>query len=178
MTDISDMAEAFRTAFRNHPAGVAILTAMTQTGPVAMTVSSLISGSAVPPVIAFSLSNQSGTAAALLTAQTVVIHFPRYEDLDLASLCARPGEARFGADSDWETLPTGEPRYRQIGTWFRGEIQTRLPLEAATLVTAQLLEGVCAGATTSQGSQTLVYLDRRWRGLGQEDRRNGPSLTS
>ncbi|WP_199908049.1 flavin reductase family protein [Celeribacter baekdonensis] len=173
MTDISDMADAFRTAFRNHPAGVAILTATTETGPVAMTVSSLISVSAAPPVIAFSLSNQSATAAALLTAQTVVIHFPRYEDLDLASLCAQPGQARFGADHDWETLPTGEPRYRQIGTWFRGEIQTRLPLEAATLVTAQLLEGACAAATTPHSSETLVYLDRRWRGLGQEGRKTG-----
>tara|TARA_R110001583_G_scaffold195257_2_gene371075 strand:- start:145851 stop:146363 length:513 start_codon:yes stop_codon:yes gene_type:complete len=167
------MADAFRTVFRNHPAGVAILTAMTETGPVAMTVSSLISVSAAPPVIAFSLSNQSATAAALLTAQTVVIHFPRYEDLDLASLCAQPGQARFGADHDWETLPTGEPRYRQIGTWFRGEIQTRLPLEAATLVTAQLLEGACAAATTPHSSETLVYLDRRWRGLGQEGRKTG-----
>lgn len=173
MTDISDMADTFRTVFRNHPAGVAILTAMTETGPVAMTVSSLISVSAAPPVIAFSLSNQSATAAALLTAQTVVIHFPRYEDLDLASLCAQPGQARFGADHDWETLPTGEPRYRQIGTWFRGEIQTRLPLEAATLVTAQLLEGACAAATTPHSSETLVYLDRRWRGLGQEGRKTG-----
>lgn len=41
--------ETFRHAFRRHPAGVAILTARGQNGPVALTISSLISVSVEPP---------------------------------------------------------------------------------------------------------------------------------
>jgi len=50
------MTEHFREAFRRHPAGVAVITADPGDRPVAMTVSSLISVSAAPPIVAFSLS--------------------------------------------------------------------------------------------------------------------------
>jgi len=53
------MTEAFLAAFRHHPSGVAIITAEAGEGPVALTVSSLISISATPPMVAFSLSASS-----------------------------------------------------------------------------------------------------------------------
>lgn len=56
------MTEAFREAFRRHPAGVAVITADPGNQPVAMTVSSLISVSAAPPVVAFSLSTKSASS--------------------------------------------------------------------------------------------------------------------
>ena len=124
MTD--PLSDAFRSAFRHHPAGVAILTANTPDGPVALTVSSLFSISAEPPLVGMSLSRGSRVAEALLAVGSMVIHFPRYEDLDLATLCATPGADRFGPDIDWESLPTGEPRYRQIGTWFASRASSRL----------------------------------------------------
>nr|WP_321507475.1 flavin reductase family protein [uncultured Celeribacter sp.] len=164
------LSDAFRSAFRHHPAGVAILTANTPDGPVALTVSSLFSISAEPPLVGMSLSRGSRVAAALLAVGSMVIHFPRYEDLDLATLCATPGVDRFGPDIDWESLPTGEPRYRQIGTWFRAEIHQTMPLDGATVVAAELREGICPTCNDRHShpatSDTLVYLDRSWRGLG------------
>ena len=48
--------ESFKTAFRNHPAGVAVITANSPDGPVALTATSVVSVSAEPPVLIFSLS--------------------------------------------------------------------------------------------------------------------------
>lgn len=154
-----------REAFRAHPAGVAVLTADREGTPVALTVSSLISVSADPPVVAFSLSSRSTTAADMLSAETMVIHLVRHDDLPLAQLGATHGAARFGAEVEWERLPTGEPRYTTVGTWFRARIRSTVPLEGATLVAAELLDGSVAPAGDRPERDSVVYLDRRWHRL-------------
>lgn len=159
------VSAAFREAFRYHPAGVAVITAQTETGPVALTVSSLISVSAEPPVVAFSLSSSSSSAAALLTAETMVVHFLRYADQDLARLCATSGAERFGPIEPWERLETGEPRYSRVGTWFRARLHGTLPVDGATIVSALLLEGQAPPGPANPAGESLVYLDRRWHRL-------------
>lgn len=165
MTNARPMTDAFRDAFRRHPAGVAIIAADAPDGPVALTVSSLISVCAAPPVVAFSLSASSRASAAIVKAGTIVIHLLRYADQDLARLCATSGADRFGPGIDWERLPTGEPRYRSVTTWFRARLLGTTPVDGATLVTATLLEGEAA-AEEDGGLDALVYLDRRWHRLG------------
>ncbi|KPQ06522.1 MAG: DIM6/NTAB family protein [Rhodobacteraceae bacterium HLUCCA12] len=167
--DSQSLSDAFRQAFRCHPAGVAIVTADPGEGPVALTVSSLISVSAEPPLVAFSLSQRSSTATALLRAETVVIHLARFADLELAQLAATSGADRFGPDVQWQRLPTGEPRYTEIGTWFRARLRGTLPLEDATLVAAELLEGEVAEPGDTPERDSLVYLDRRWHRLRDDD---------
>lgn len=165
MSDITPVSDAFREAFRCHPAGVAVITADPGERPVAMTVSSLISVSGAPPTVAFSLSVHSRSTPSLLRAGTVVLHLLRYPDLDLARLGATPGADRFGPDVEWERLPTGEPRYLRVATWFRARITGTLPVEGATLVAAELLEGETARGSTSPERESLVYMDRRWHRL-------------
>jgi flavin reductase (DIM6/NTAB) family NADH-FMN oxidoreductase RutF len=164
MTRTDTVAEAFREAFRCHPAGVAVITADPGGTPVAMTVSSLISVSATPPTVAFSLSSRSGSTATVLKSETVVIHLLRYPDLELARLGATPGVDRFGAGVEWERLPTGEPLYNTVSTWFRARITGTLPVEGATLVAAELLDGAAAGLDEPE-RESLVYMDRRWHRL-------------
>ncbi|MCC5971600.1 MAG: flavin reductase [Pararhodobacter sp.] len=171
--DAKGLSLAFREAFRCHPAGVAIVTADPGTGPIALTVSSLISVSAEPPLVALSLSQRSSTAGALMSAETVVIHLARFSDLELAQLAATSGADRFGPDVAWERLPTGEPRYTAIGTWFRARLRGTLPLEGATLVAAELLDGAVAPSGERPESDSLVYLDRRWHRLGAPDSADG-----
>lgn len=158
------LSNAFRRAFRRHPSGVAILTTQGQAGPVALTISSLISVSPEPPLVAFSLSSASRSAAEFLQAETLVIHFPRHADQELALLCATPGRDRFAPDVAWESLPTGEPRYTTVETWFRARIRDRLPVDGATLVTAELLDG----EADPFEAEALVYLDRNWHSLGTD----------
>lgn len=163
MTRTRPIADTFRDAFRRHPAGVAIITAHTPDGPVALTVSSLISVSAAPPIVAFSLSAASRAGEAIARVETIVVHFLRYADQDLARLCATSGADRFGPGIDWERLPTGEPRYRSVNTWFRARLMGTTPVEGATIVTATLLEG---DAAAGGDADALVYLDRRWHCVG------------
>lgn len=162
------MTAAFREAFRRHPAGVAVITADPGERPVAMTVSSLISVSAAPPIVAFSLSTRSGSSEPLLRAETMVIHLLRYTDIDLAQLCASSGAERFGTNVAWERLPTGEPRYTGVATWFRARRLGLLPIEGATLVAAELLEGEAHPMDDPPEAHSLVYLDRRWHRLHKE----------
>ena len=161
---LPDLADAFREAFRHHPSGVAVITADPGDGPVALTVSSLISVSAAPPTVAFSLSMKSSASGALLRAETLVIHFIRRADLPIARLGATSGVDRF-AGVDWERLPTGEPRYTGIKTWFRARVVGNLPLQGASVIAAELLDGHAEGSEGGPEALSMVYLDRRWHGL-------------
>lgn len=177
MNDNRSVSDAFREAFRCHPAGVAVITADPGDRPVAMTVSSLISVSNAPPTVAFSLSSRSGSAASVLGSQTVVIHLLRHPDLALARLGATPGADRFGPGVEWERLPSGEPRYSRVATWFRARITGTLPVEGATLVAAELLEGETAKGSAAPELESLVYMDRRWHRL-RESRDGVASIMS
>ena len=159
------LSVAFRNAFRSHPAGVAIVTADPGSGPVDLTVSSLISVNAEPTTVAFSVSGRSGSGAALLSADTIVVHLLRFSNLELVRKVAAPGADRFGPDTDWERLATGEPRYREVRTWFRARVLGLFPLEGATLLAAELLEGAAPEEGRATAEETLVYMDRRWHRL-------------
>jgi flavin reductase (DIM6/NTAB) family NADH-FMN oxidoreductase RutF len=160
----TEVTEAFLAAFRRHPAGVAIITGDPGGGPVALTVSSLISVSVEPPTVAFSLSEASSSARALMQAETVVLHFVLRRNMQLARLCATSGTNRFGPDTRWERLPTGEPFYPDVDLRFRAAIRGRLPVPGAFVVTAELLS-VSPGKHAEALDDALVYADRAWHGL-------------
>ena len=67
-------AAEFKLAFRHHAAGVAVVTADAGDGPVGITVSSLFSVSAEPPLMVFSISNSSSSAPTVLRAESLVVH--------------------------------------------------------------------------------------------------------
>lgn len=161
----ADLATAFREAFRHHPSGVAVITADPGDGPVALTVSSLISVSVEPPTLAFSLSNKSSASASLLRAETVVIHFVRLSDLAIAQLGATSGIDRFGPAVSWQRLPGGEPLYNEVTTWFRCKIKGHLTVDGATIIAAEVLEGQSESHEGKPEDLSMVYLDRRWHGL-------------
>ncbi|WP_337184231.1 flavin reductase family protein [Shinella sp.] len=159
------LTEAFLAAFRHHPSGVAIITAEGADGPVALTVSSLISISAAPPMVAFSLSASSSSARVVEGAASVVVHFVRRADMQLARLCATSGKDRFGPDVRWSRLDSGEPYYPQVELRFRAELRGRLETPGACLVTAELTS-VSAGAHATRQAEALVYSNRAWHALG------------
>jgi flavin reductase (DIM6/NTAB) family NADH-FMN oxidoreductase RutF len=158
------VTDAFLTAFRHHPAGVAIITADAGGGPAALTVSSLISISAAPPTVAFSLSAASSSARVVEQSETIVLHFVRRKDMQLARLCATSGVDRFGPDIRWDRLETGEPYYPQVDLWFRAAIRGRLAAPGASIVTAELLS-VSRYSHEERAHEALVYANRTWHGL-------------
>ena len=157
--------DEFKAAFRHHPGGVALITAVGANGPVAMTATSVASVSADPPLLVFSVSELSSSHPTIVGADTVVVHLLGGKDRHLAKLGATSGIDRFADKSLWHSLPTGEPVFE--GTrWIRAAIVSRVAAGTATLIIAEALE-TDLGAEPGEG---LAYVDRTWHRLGEHSR--------
>jgi flavin reductase (DIM6/NTAB) family NADH-FMN oxidoreductase RutF len=164
-TDVQSLsATEFKAAFRNHAAGVAVITADAGSGPVGLTATSVFSVSADPPLLVFSISEFSSSAPTLREAQNVVVHLLGAEQLSLAKLCATSGIDRFADESLWDRLPTGEPYFPRAQSWIRGRVVNRMPAGGSIVFAVHALEASIAAddALTSP----LVYHNRRWHSLG------------
>lgn len=107
---IADTSEQFKLAFGHQPAGVAIITATDENGePAGFTASSLTSVAAEPPIIAFSLKANSGSAAKIAAASSFLVHMLDAENVTLAKNFATHDYPRFDDPSTWEFVHTGEP---------------------------------------------------------------------
>lgn len=158
-------ADNFKAAFRNHPAGVAVVTADAGDGPVGLTATSVISVSAEPPLLAFSLSNLSSSSPAIVAANTVVVHLLSADEVEIAKLCSTSGIDRFADLSIWGRLKTGEPYFTNAGTWIRGEIVERMSAGSSTIVVVKAIE-----SEASRASGPLVYHDRGWHRIDDRSR--------
>lgn len=156
------MIDQFKTAFRRHPAGVAVITAEGPNGPVGLTASSVSSVSADPPVLVFSVTTTAGSAGQLLAAATCVVHLLRSENVDIARSFAQSGAPRFVSEQGWTTRATGEPLLPDAAMMLRCRIADTVAVGASTLVIAEVLE-IDEGVAGSP----LVYHDRTFHGLQQ-----------
>lgn len=156
-------ADAFRRAFRNHPAGVAVITADAGNGPVGLTAASVFSVSAEPALLVFSVSDDSSSARTLHKTENVVIHLLSADQVDLAKLCAKSGVDRFADTSLWDRLPSGEPYFPTAQAWILGRVVNRMPAGGATVLVVNDLE-----ASEPEGDflPPLVCHNRRWHSLG------------
>lgn len=154
------VSEHFKTAFRAHPAGVAVITATGTEGVVGLTASSVASVSADPPILAFSVSG-GRSASQIAAAQTVVVHLLGADQLELARTFSIPGAPRFTGEMNWELLPTGEPLLCDAPWALRCEIVHRAALGGSVLLAATVLE-VRSGPSVSD---PLVYQDRAFHRL-------------
>ncbi len=155
-------AEEFKRAFRHHPGGVALITANPGTRLVALTATSVISVSAEPPVLVFSLSEHSTSTPLIRESTTVVVHLLGSDRKDLAILGATSETDRFDDTSLWTMLPTGEPLFLGVPNWIRAEITDQVHVGGSTVIVATSIE-------TSQdepAESPLVYVNRTWHRLG------------
>lgn len=162
--------DGFRLAFRNHPAGVALITADAGDGPVAMTATSVASVSVNPPLLVFSVSELSSASPTLRNASTIVVHLLGADQIELAKLGAASGVDRFANRSQWTRLPTGEPVFPAAQSWIRGRVVSQTEAGGSTIVTLQALETKAPSTSDSDHSRPLVYHDRAWHSLGEASR--------
>lgn len=160
--------EKFKAAFRNHPAGVAVVTAEGPEGPVGMTVSSVISVSAEPPLLVFSLSSKSRATPVLSNAESVVVHLLGADQVELARTFATSGIDRFAA-VEWTRLATGEPVLPASPVWLRGWIVDSMTAGSSTVVALQVADAQVPDAAEPPGNP-LVYHSRTWHQLGDHSR--------
>lgn len=153
-------AEQYKAVFRRHPAGVAVVAFAGETGPVGFTATSVISVSAAPPLLAFSLASTSSSWPALRDAATVAVSFLSDAQLDVSTRFATSGVDRF-AGGGWHALATGEPVIDGAVSWVRGRVLQRTPVGDSYLVAVRALEH-----GTDADASALVYHDRAYHRLG------------
>jgi len=159
-------ADDFKALFRGHPGGVAVITADAGHGPAALTLTSVASISAEPPLLHFSLSTLSSATPTILEAESFVVHLLDASDLEIAKLASTHGADRF-PEGLWARLPTGEPYYPSVRNWLRCRDVDRLKAGASIVVVGLVLESSSPGEAVAD---PLVYHNRTWHRLGEHTR--------
>lgn len=136
-----------------------MVTADHEAGPVALIASSVSSVSVDPPMVMLSVSDHSSAGAAIVAAETFVIHFLDATDVQLALLGAGPPEDRFADPTIWTWLENGEPAFISPSRLLRARTVERVRAGTATVLIAEALD-VSRPAHDLQ--EALVYHDRSW----------------
>lgn len=158
----------FKLAFRNHAAGVALITADAGAGPVALTATSVFSVSAEPPLLIFSVSSTSSSAPTIRTAETLIVHLLGADQLDLAKLGATSGIDRFADRTIWDRLITGEPYFPAAHAWIRGRVINRMEAGTSTVIAVHALQAKLP--EDAGDAAPLVYHNRTYHALGDHSR--------
>ena len=153
-------ADTFKAIFRRHPAGVAVVALADGDRPVGFTATSVISVSAEPPLLAFSIAATSSSWPALAEATSLTVSFLAAEQVDVSARFATRGVDRF-AGVDWHRLPSGEPVLDDVPAWVLGEVVGRVPAGSSFVVLVRVLE-----SAQGAGAAPLVYHDRAYHQLG------------
>lgn len=112
MTDASNPSVAagvFRQAFRRYPAGVAVITSAVGDRRVGLTVTSLRSLSADPPLVGFGVSRTASSYDGISQADRFLVHILGHDEQHLAERFSRSGIDRF-AEIAWSADGHGQPR--------------------------------------------------------------------
>jgi flavin reductase (DIM6/NTAB) family NADH-FMN oxidoreductase RutF len=157
-----ELGDRLKHAFRMHPAGIALITAATATGPVGLTASSVASVAVDPAALSFSVTRATGTAGALLATPTFAVHFLAEQHAALAHAFARSGAPRFTPEQEWSRLPTGEPYLPDAPAVLRCRPLHTLPVGSSTLVVAEVLDVILG----PDDAPPLLYRDRTFLRLG------------
>jgi flavin reductase (DIM6/NTAB) family NADH-FMN oxidoreductase RutF len=159
--------DEFKAAFRNHPAGVSLITADAGEGPVALTATSVFSVSVTPPLLVFSISELSSATPTIRKAETVIVHLLNADELTLAKLGATSGIDRFADTSLWSRLESGEPYFPAVHVWIRGRIVNRMEVGGSTLIAVQAVQTSVQKGAAENPTNPLVYYNRTWHQLGE-----------
>jgi flavin reductase (DIM6/NTAB) family NADH-FMN oxidoreductase RutF len=152
--------DLLRSVFRQHAAGVAVITARGSTGPVGFTATSLASVSAEPPLISFGIGAGASSWPAISEADHVGVHILGEHQHELAATFARSGADRFGAPTAWREGPEGVPVLDGVLAWLVCRPVARVPAGDHRIVLAEVVLGDPAGS-----GRPLLYHQGRFNGL-------------
>jgi flavin reductase (DIM6/NTAB) family NADH-FMN oxidoreductase RutF len=154
--------DLFRAVLRHHAAGVAVITAGTET-PVGFCATSLASVSLEPQLVSFAVALESASWATLESARHVAVHLLTDRQEEIARRFARPREDKFGPGTAWRRGPYGLPVLDDVLAWMVLEPTTRLIAGDHALVVSQVVE-----AWHGADRGPLVYHDGGFLGLPPE----------
>ncbi|MCD7440723.1 flavin reductase family protein [Streptomyces lincolnensis] len=152
--------DLLRSVFRRHAAGVAVVTARGEAGPVGFTATSLTSVSAEPPMLSFGIGTGASSWPAVSRADHVGVHILGEHQEELAATFARSGADRFGGATAWSDGPEGVPVLDDVLAWLVCRVVTRVPAGDHRIVLAEVVLGDPAGP-----GRPLLYHGGRFNGL-------------
>ncbi|MFJ4788530.1 flavin reductase family protein [Streptomyces sp. NPDC088794] len=152
--------DLLRSVFRRHAAGVAVITAGGETGPVGFTATSLSSVSAEPPLLSFGISTGASSWPAISATEHIGVHILGEHQQELAATFARSGADRFGAPTVWREGPEGVPVLDDVLAWMVCRVHARVPAGDHRVVLAEVVLGDPAGP-----GRPLLYHQGRFSGL-------------
>jgi flavin reductase (DIM6/NTAB) family NADH-FMN oxidoreductase RutF len=132
----------FRQVFGRHPGGVVVVTADAGHGPAGLTLTSLTSVAADPPLLSFGISHGGSTWPTFAAARTVLVHFLDAGQADLARRFATSGIDRFAGPTRWSRTPDGQPRLDDAPSYLRATVEQRVVAGDHDIVIARVLEAV------------------------------------
>lgn len=159
--DASITADEFRTLFRHHPGAVAIVLSRDARGvPVGFTSTSVVSVSAEPPILAFSIATASSSWPAIRDSEEISISFLSADQTEIAHRFSRHGIDRF-AQGGWYTLPSGEVVIDDAPAWLTARVACRVDAGNSHVIVAEIRQ---SGGSVAAGAR-LLYADRTYREL-------------
>ncbi|RDG36793.1 flavin reductase family protein [Streptomyces corynorhini] len=149
--------ETFRSVFRHHAAGVAVVTA--QGGrPAGFTATSLSSVAVAPPTVSFAMSTSSSSWPVFRDASHVGVHILAADQRDLASRFATAaGPDRFAAPTRWRRGPYDVPVLDGVLAWLVCRVEVAVPAGDHRLIVARAV-----AAESRSGGRPLLYHDRAY----------------
>jgi flavin reductase (DIM6/NTAB) family NADH-FMN oxidoreductase RutF len=155
---ISDGIDAFKSAFRRHAAGVAIVTARDAAGrPVGFTATSLASLAAVPPMATFNMAQIASAWPAMTVGNRVVIHMLSPRTRAVAQRMAADHRARFEG-GHWHPGPFDLPVVDGATAWVVGRIIEVHPVHNNAVVVVEIESG-----ELGEPEEALLYHERAYR---------------
>jgi flavin reductase (DIM6/NTAB) family NADH-FMN oxidoreductase RutF len=151
--------ELLRSVFRQHAAGVAVITAHGR-DPVGFTATSLNSVAADPPLISFGVGTSSSSWPVMAGAEHIGVHILGEHQQELAATFARSGADRFAAPTEWRAGPEGVPVLDGVLAWMVCRIVGRVAAGDHRIVIAEAVVGDPAGA-----GRPLLYHQGRFNAL-------------
>lgn len=129
---------AYRSIFRSHAGGVAVVTADSGRGPVGFTATSVVSVSLTPPLVSFALANESSSLSTALEAEAVVVNFLDADQIDMAGRFASRGVDRFATPTRWSRLEDGAPVLDDAPSFLHGPIEHRFAVGDHHIIVANV----------------------------------------
>ncbi|MFI7356533.1 flavin reductase family protein [Streptomyces avidinii] len=152
--------DLLRSVFRQHAAGVAVITAQDGGRPVGFTATSLNSVSADPPLLSFTIGTGASTWPAVRDSEYLGVHILGEHQRELAGLFARSGADRFGPSTGWAAGPHGVPVLDGVLAWLVCRVVARVPAGEHRVIIAEAVVGDPAGE-----GRPLLYHQGRFNAL-------------
>lgn len=131
-TNNSTDESVFKSIFRRHASGVAIVACTIDGTPYGFTATSFTSVSAHPPRVMFSVAANASVAPALARCATVSITLLAHDQAEVSRRFASRGVDRF-ATGGWTTFG-GDPVMSDGVSWLHGPVEQRFDIGGSLLV--------------------------------------------